>query len=100
MIIDAGAAEAIKSGKSLLAVGIAEVRGEFERGEIVNVCATDGKLLAHGISNYSSCKLARIAGAKSDEIEQALGYKSDDDAIHADNIALQGNFSRVRAFKF
>ena len=89
VIIDAGAAEAIKSGKSLLAVGIAEVRGEFERGEIVNVCATDGKLLAHGISNYSSCELARIAGAKSDEIEHALGYKSDDDAIHADNIALQ-----------
>ena len=89
VIIDAGAAEAIKSGKSLLAVGIAEVRGEFERGEIVNVCATDGKLLAHGISNYSSCELARIAGVKSDEIEQALGYKSDDDAIHADNIALQ-----------
>lgn len=89
VIIDAGAAEAIKSGKSLLAVGIAEVRGEFERGEIVNVYATDGKLLAHGISNYSSCELERIAGAKSDEIEHALGYKSDDDAIHADNIALQ-----------
>ena len=89
VIIDAGAAEAIKSGKSLLAVGITEVRGEFERGEIVSVCATDGRLLAHGISNYSSCELTRIAGAKSDEIEQALGYKSDDDAIHADNIALQ-----------
>ena len=89
VIIDVGAAEAIKSGKSLLAIGIAEVRGEFERGEIVNVYATDGKLLAHGISNYSSCELARIARVKSDEIEQALGYKSDDDAIHADNIALQ-----------
>jgi len=58
-------------------------------GGFTNGCAPDGKLLAHGISNYSSCELARIAGAKSDEIEQALGYKSDDDAIHADNIALQ-----------
>ena len=65
------------------------MRGEFERGEIVSLCMADDKLLAHGISNYSSYELARIAGVKSDEIEQALGYKSDDDAIHADNIALQ-----------
>ena len=86
--IDAGAAKALKEGKSLLAVGIREVTGEFERGETLAIKDASGRALARGITNYSSAELALIKGRKSEEIEAVLGYKYEDEALHIDNIAL------------
>ena len=86
--IDAGAAKALKEGKSLLAVGIREVVGEFERGETLAIKDVGGRALARGITNYSSAELALIKGRKSEEIEAVLGYKYEDEALHIDNIAL------------
>ena len=86
--IDAGAAKALKDGKSLLAVGICEVAGEFERGETLAIKDASGQALARGITNYSSAELALIKGRKSEEIEAVLGYKYEDEALHIDNIAL------------
>ena len=86
--IDAGAAKALKDGKSLLAVGIREVEGEFERGETLAIKDANGRALARGITNYSSAELALIKGRKSEEIEAVLGYKYEDEALHIDNIAL------------
>lgn len=86
--IDAGAAKALKEGKSLLAVGITEVVGEFERGETLAIKDAGGRALARGITNYSSAELALIKGRKSEEIEAVLGYKYEDEALHIDNIAL------------
>ena len=86
--IDAGAAKALKEGKSLLAVGIREVAGEFERGETLAIKDASGRALARGITNYSSAELALIKGRKSEEIEAVLGYKYEDEALHIDNIAM------------
>ncbi len=86
--IDAGAARALKEGKSLLAVGIREVVGEFERGETLAIKDASGWTLARGITNYSSAELALIKGRKSEDIEAVLGYKYEDEALHIDNIAL------------
>ena len=86
--IDAGAAKALKEGKSLLAVGIREVGGEFERGETLAIKDASGRALARGITNYSSAELTLIKGRKSEEIEAVLGYKYEDEALHIDNIAL------------
>ena len=86
--IDAGAAKALKEGKSLLAVGIREVVGEFERGETLAIKDASGRALARGITNYSSAELALIKGRKSEDIEAVLGYKYEDEALHIDNIAL------------
>lgn len=86
--IDAGAAKALKEGKSLLAVGIREVAGEFERGETLAIKDASGLALARGITNYSSAELALIKGRKSEDIEAVLGYKYEDEALHIDNIAL------------
>lgn len=86
--IDAGAAKALKEGKSLLAVGIREVAGEFERGETLAIKDASGRALARGITNYSSAELALIKGRKSEEIEAVLGYRYEDEVLHIDNIAL------------
>ncbi|AQW81582.1 glutamate 5-kinase [Campylobacter pinnipediorum] len=87
IVIDNGAKLALKSGKSLLAVGVLDVVGDFCRGEIVEIL-NNKEIIARGISNYSSKQILLIKGKKSDEIEQILAYKYEDDIMHADNIVL------------
>ncbi len=72
LIIDEGAAKALAHGKSLLSMGVKEVSGEFERGEIVEIKSLQGKNIARGISNYSASEITLIKGCKSDEIEGIL----------------------------
>ena len=88
LIIDEGAARALKNGKSLLSVGVSEARGEFERGDIVGIANLAGEEIAKGISNYSSSEISMIKGRKSEDIEEILGHKYDDDVVHIDNLIL------------
>ncbi|CAD7289028.1 glutamate 5-kinase [Campylobacter suis] len=88
IIIDGGAENALKNGKSLLSVGIKDVKMEFERGTVVEILNSKNELLARGISNYSSQEISQIIGKKSDEIEEILGYKYDEEIVHIDNLAL------------
>lgn len=87
--IDAGAENALlKQGKSLLAVGITAVSGDFSRGEIISIYNADGDEIAKGITNYSSQDIAKIQGVASDGIETTLGYVLEKHIIHRDNLAL------------
>ena len=43
VIVDAGAVQALKNGKSLLPAGVIAVEGEFERGESILVKSPDGR---------------------------------------------------------
>jgi glutamate 5-kinase len=86
--IDAGAEEALHNGGSLLSVGAKSVDGQFERGDAVIIAAMDGRAIAHGLTAYSSAEAATIMGAKSQEIEQKLGYQGSDELIHRDNLVL------------
>lgn len=87
LIIDEGALRALKNGKSLLSAGVSYVEGEFERGQVVKI-SSNAKLVAKGISNYSSSEIALIKGRKSEEIEEILGHKYDDSVVHIDNLML------------
>lgn len=61
--VDDGAARALRAGgASLLAVGLKETEGDFERDDIVRVLAPDGSTVAWGRSAYSSREAAAIAG--------------------------------------
>jgi len=88
LILDEGAAKALRSGRSLLAVGVKSVEGDFERGAAI-VCRTlDGMEIARGLVNYSSSEARRIAGHGTPEIEALLGYLDDEELIHRDNLVL------------
>ena len=90
LFVDDGARKAIvENGKSLLPSGIEKVEGEFVVGDPVIVIAPDGKAIAKGLVNYSAQELHKIQGLKSSKIEQVLGYKHYDEAIHRDNMAVQ-----------
>jgi glutamate 5-kinase len=88
--VDAGAARALKSGKSLLAAGVTSVAGRFERGDAVDVIGPDGATIARGVSAYSSEDATRLIGRKSDEFEAILGYRGRPALIHVDDMVLVG----------
>jgi len=88
--VDAGAARALKSGKSLLAAGVTSVAGRFERGDAVDVIGLDGATIARGVSAYSSEDATRLIGRKSDEFEAILGYRGRPAIIHVDDMVLVG----------
>ncbi len=86
--LDAGAVRALADGKSLLAIGVTAVHGEFERGAVVACLAPDGREIARGLVNYASGDARRIAGHASGDIEALLGYVDDAEMIHRDNLVL------------
>ncbi len=87
--IDAGARAAIvQQGRSLLAIGIVEVTGQFHKGDLVTVCDQQGREIARGLSNYHADEVQRIRGLRSDRIAQVLGHRPYDEVIHRDNLAV------------
>jgi glutamate 5-kinase len=87
LVCDGGAKRAvIERGASLLPVGITAVRGDFEEGSTVELLDKDGERFALGVSVYSSRAVTRLIGSTTDEIEQRLGYKLLDCAVHRDNL--------------
>ena len=89
--VDAGAVRALAGGKSLLPAGITGASGHFERGDTVSVVGPDGAEVARGICAYSDADAVRIAGRKSADIEQVLGYRGRDEIIHRDDLVLLRN---------
>jgi glutamate 5-kinase len=89
LLLDDGAAHVLKgAGGSLLAVGVTEVKGQFDRGEIVLCVDSGGREIAKGIVNYSSIEAGKIAGKHSAQFEEILGYRDQDELIHRDNLVL------------
>jgi glutamate 5-kinase len=89
LILDAGAVRMLKSnGKSLLAVGVKSVSGQFERGELVSCFDENGFEIARGLINYGEADAQLIAGKSSMEFETLLGYADDSELIHRDNMVL------------
>ena len=87
--VDAGAVRALrKEGKSLLPVGVMQVRGEFARGDVVSCLGPDGQEVARGLVNYSSTEARQIAGKPSSEIAAALGFIEEPELIHRDNMVV------------
>jgi len=89
VVIDAGAREALVVGKkSLLAAGVRGVRGEFARGDLVEVLGPGGERVAKGLVNYDSRELEQIKGQKTSQIREILGYLDYQEVIHRDNMAV------------
>jgi glutamate 5-kinase len=89
LIVDAGAAAAvIEKGKSLLAIGIKEVVGNFQKGDVVSILSADGIEIARGLINYNAENLRKIRGCRSDLIEQILGRCPYEEVVHRDNLTL------------
>jgi len=93
VVLDEGAVRAItQQHKSLLPVGVIDVKGEFDRGDVVVCLDRTGKERGRGLINYSSDDTRRIMGLSSEKIPDVLGSLSDDELMHRDNMVfLQSN---------
>ena len=89
MVVDDGAAAALKAGNSLLPAGVTGVEGEFDRGDAVVIRDAGGAELGRGLSAYGKSEAQRIIGHKSREIQKILGYRGRSELIHRDNMALK-----------
>jgi glutamate 5-kinase len=89
LVVDSGAALALKKQKrSLLAAGISNIEGDFQRGDIVNIYDPAGSRLGCGIANYSSADIEAIKGAHSEKITTLLGYDYGSEVVHRNNLVL------------
>ena len=89
IVVDAGAKLALLTrGASLLPSGITVVDGRFDYGALVDISGPDGITFARGLASYSSTDLTSIRGKKASQIEQTLGYRYADEAVHRDDLVL------------
>ena len=88
VVVDDGAAGALQRGTSLLPAGVVAVEGIFERGDAVIIRTRSGAEAGRGLSAYSSADIRRIAGHKSSEIADILGYRGRDEIIHRDDLVV------------
>ncbi|HCP80333.1 MAG TPA: glutamate 5-kinase [Octadecabacter sp.] len=86
--IDTGAGTALKSGKSLLPIGIVATSGAYQRGDAVAIVSADGLRLGLGLSRYSSVEAAAIKGMRSQDIANELGYEGRGVFIHRDDMVI------------
>lgn len=89
LTLDAGAVKVLcLGGRSLLPVGVKSVAGQFRRGEMVSCIDESGREIARGLVNYDADEARAIAGRSSHRITEVLGYISDEEMIHRDNLVI------------
>lgn len=91
LIVDAGAAKAVaEHNKSLLPVGVVDVRGNFDEGDVVEIIHQDtGERLAVGQVNFSSRDASRVARERTEQFDKILGSNEERVVmVHRDNLAL------------
>lgn len=89
MVLDAGARRAVEQqGKSLLAIGIVRVEGDFAKGEVVSLVDLQGDEFARGLTNYDTRTAQAISGKRTEEITRELGSAPYDEVIHRDNLVV------------
>ena len=89
--VDAGAARALARGSSLLPAGVTTVTGAFGRGDPVSIQDAQGVEIARGLVAYDAADAARIAGHRSEALEQILGWRGRDEMVHRDDLVLRAD---------
>lgn len=89
LVLDAGARRAIeRDGRSLLAIGVVGVEGNFAKGDVVALRDPAGLEFARGLTNYSLAELQQIKGLRTDQIAGVLGHCPYEEVIHRDNMTV------------
>jgi len=87
--VDAGAALKLQAeGKSLLAIGMTSVEGDFSRGDVIAIRDEAGVEIGRGLANYASAEARLLCRKASTEFEALLGYTAEPEMIHRDNLIL------------
>ncbi len=92
VLIDAGAEKALSAGKSsLLPVGVAGVRGEFNAGDAVRLVGLSGNEIGRGLTRLGALDVSRAAGKQQEELALLFGGGADAKellVVHKDDLVL------------
>lgn len=91
LVVDAGAAKALtENNRSLLPVGVVEVHGGFDEGDVVEITHQDtGERIAVGQVNFSSHDARRVARERTEQFDRIFGSSEERVVmVHRDNLAL------------
>ncbi|MGA7206757.1 MAG: glutamate 5-kinase [Specibacter sp.] len=89
LVLDDGAVRAVcERHKSLLPAGIVSVSGDFDAGDAVEIADTTGKVVAHGLVNYSNADLPQMLGRSTKELARELGREYERVVVHVDDLVL------------
>jgi glutamate 5-kinase len=89
LVVDAGAVTALREGtKSLLPAGVVGARGDFAAGDAVRVVSPEGQEFARGLVRYATGDVAKLAGARTEEIADRLGRSGSKAIIHKDDLVI------------
>ena len=88
IIVNKGAKEALLAEKSLLPIGVVEVKNTFKKGDVISIMDEEHNEIARGIVNYDSESCKKVIGSHSDNIAEILGFKNYDAIITRDNITI------------
>ncbi len=86
LIIDEGAINALKKGKSLLAAGIKKINGKFAKGDHIKILDKNMKEYGRGLTSFTSDEISKIKGQHSNKINDLLGYVAKSEVIHKDDM--------------
>jgi glutamate 5-kinase len=90
LTIDAGAAAALRRGKSLLPAGVVRVDGAFGRGDAVLIRGPDGAEIGRGLVAYDAEDAAKIVRKSTSDIVLILGVEGRSEMVHRDDMVLGG----------
>ncbi|ATL66508.1 glutamate 5-kinase [Nocardia terpenica] len=83
VLLDDGAVQAVADRRrSLLAAGITGVRGRFFGGDVVDLVAHDGRIVARGVVEYDSTELESMLGRSTSELPEGMHRP----VVHADDL--------------
>jgi glutamate 5-kinase len=85
--VDAGAAQALAKGGSLLAAGATRIAGGFVRGDLVTIEGPAGTI-ARGLAEYDAADVGRLLGRRSEDHADLLGYAPRSALVHRNHLAL------------
>lgn len=89
VVIDDGALHALRRGGSLLPVGVTDVEGDFERGDVIQIKSSSGDIMGRGISAFSAADAKKLQGRTSTDMPQILGYIGREELIHRNDMVFQ-----------
>jgi glutamate 5-kinase len=89
VLVDSGARAAVQErGRSLLPIGVVQVQGTFNKGDVISLCDAEGTEFARGLTNYSATDAGRILGLRTDQIGDVLGGMPYEEVVHRDNLVV------------
>jgi glutamate 5-kinase len=88
LVVDAGASAALAQGRSLLPAGVRESRGDYRRGDVIDIATTDGAVIARGLAEFDAADAIRIVGRRSEDIPAILGTVQRSTLVHRDHMVL------------